>query len=792
MATYIIKSIACLFLFWAFYKLCLENLSNHWFKRWFLLLSIGSSLIIPAITFTEYVVFTPQVYANVQTTANDSLVLEGVASTQVSVMDTINWSMLFLSIYGIGLFVFGFRLFKNLGQILLRIKQNIKIKQGYGTKVLLKDILPPHTFFSYIFLNKQKFEANNIPKEVLLHEEIHAKQWHSIDVIFIELLQVLFWFNPMVFLFKNAIKLNHEFLADSAVIKKTKAPKAYQNTLLSYLSKESENKYQSIKMANAINYSSIKKRFKIMKKESPKKTVLLRTMLVFPLFALLLLGFSETKQIPVPGTSNTKIMELAHENPKRFILLIADSQIILNEEHVALDVFAQTVDNLTEDWEETDYTSIPVQANFSNTPMAFLEKVEFEFLKTHFSKSNEGMRIFPKGYQNQDSQEGVSEKLIKEYNALAKKYNEMDRDNMHILGKEVERLSYIYNLMTEKQKSEAEPYPTFPLPPDPPIFRSPPEVRKLPPTDGKDSVIEKIIKEQDPYDEDITTKGVTPTTKIYYPKNTKAPKPPKETKAPGFPKNPSGEKEIGIQNSTPQPPKPPKPIAPVDHIIAMAKKGASFYYEGKAITSDKAIELIKNNAHLNISTTGSSSKTPKVKITRAPVRIKKSTGAINMESGNTTIDGKTLFYTKKDGVVSYFNEAGLQVDSQGQTITDAQQPKPSFYFNGEKIAPTQAHALMRNNRSIQVTTKDISKLEYAVILTDLSKTSLADPNNKNNNANAFIDLTEMISKGAQFFYNDDPISTEKALWLTKNVDIERVNTIGSKKGAPKVYFWKKV
>lgn len=789
MATYIIKSIACLFLFWAFYKLCLENLSNHWFKRWFLLLSIVSSIIIPAITFTEYIVFTPQVYSNLQSNTNEVLVMEGSAVNQVYDMDTINWKGLFLTLYGIGILVFGFRLFKNLGQILQRVKQNVKVKQGHGTKVLLKDVLPPHTFFNYIFLNKKKFEENNIPNEVLLHEEIHARQWHSIDVLFIEVLQVLFWFNPMVFLFKNAIKLNHEFLADSAVIKKTKAPKAYQNTLLSYLSKESENKYQSIKMANAINYSSIKKRFKIMKKESSKKAVFLRSVLVLPLFALLLFGFSETKLVPIPNSSNTEIMDLQNETPKRFVLLIVDSQIILNEEHVSLDVFAQTVDNLTKDWEETDYTSIPVQANFSNTPMTYLEKVEFEFLKTHFSKSNEGMRIFPKGYQKQ---EGASKKLIAEYNALAKKYNEMDRDNMRILGKELERLSYIYNLMTEKQKSEAEPYPTFPLPPDPPIFRSPPEVRQLPPTDGKDSVIEKIIKAQDPYDEDITTKGVTPTTKIYYPKNTKAPKPPKETKAPGFPKNPSGEKEIGIQNSTPQPPKPPKPIAPVDHIIAMAKKGASFYSEGKEITSDEAIELIKNNEHLNISTTGSNSKKPKVKITKAPVRIKKSTGAINMESGNTTINGKSLFYTKKDGVISYFDEDGTPVDGLGRRIKDGQKLKPNFYFNGEKIAATKAHNLMRNNRSIQVTTKDISEKEYAVILTDLSKSSIADPNNKNYNPNAFIDLTDMIAKGAQFYFNDDPITTEKALWLTKNVDIERVNTVGSKNGVPKVYFWKKV
>ena len=510
METYFFKSIACLFAFWAFYKLFLENQSNHLFKRWFLLVSVVLSFVIPALVFTEYVMYTPQARTNIQALGNELPLQQQATAAQVTDMDIINWQQLLLSIYALGFVIFGFRFLKNLVQIIHRIRWNTKIKDDTGTKVLLKNVLPPHTFFSYIFLNKKKFEEKSIPKEVLLHEEVHAKQWHSIDVVFIELLQVLFWFHPMIYLLKNAIKLNHEFLADSAVIKKTRAPKAYQNTLLSYLSKESENKYQSIKMANAINYSSIKKRFNIMKKQSSKKAVFLRSILVLPLCALLLFGFSETKLVPIIDQTNLEIpiestgsdldiynalakkynaipiaqrkipledlrilekqygtftpseKALAEPFPeclpenmgaKQFILVIVDSQIILNDEQVSLTNFAKTVDALTQDWEETDYTSIPVRANFSNTPMAFLDKVEAEFQKTHFSKSNEGMRIFPKGYQNQGKQEGASRKLMAEYNALARKYNEMDRDHMRISGKEVERLNLYLRFDVRKAKS---------------------------------------------------------------------------------------------------------------------------------------------------------------------------------------------------------------------------------------------------------------------------------------------------------------------------------------------------
>ena len=72
----------------------------------------------------------------------------------------------------------------------------------------------------------------------------------------------------------------------------------------------------------------------------------------------------------------------------------------------------------------------------------------------------------------------------------------------------------------------------------------------------------------------------------------------------------------------PPPPPPPAPKSPLDHVIEMAKKGASFYYEGKSISSDEAIGLLKKNDKLNISTKESNSKQPKVYITTKPIVIK--------------------------------------------------------------------------------------------------------------------------------------------------------------------------
>ena len=86
------------------------------------------------------------------------------------------------------------------------------------------------------------------------------------------------------------------------------------------------------------------------------------------------------------------------------------------------------------------------------------------------------------------------------------------------------------------------------------------------------------------------------------------------------------EREIKLQEmkeklQVPTPPLPPEPVSPLDHIIEMAKKEAVFYYEGKEITSDKAIELLQNNDALNIDSRVSNTKRPIVKISKKPIVI---------------------------------------------------------------------------------------------------------------------------------------------------------------------------
>lgn len=277
METYILKSFLCLAVFYGFYKLFLEKESFHNFKRFYLLASVVLAFFIPLITFTEYREIITQ------EAPIFSSELSQIKTSQANYLPVILWS-----IYGMGVFLFSFKFLKNLVGLVLKIKQNPKLKNHNFINVLLLDLVIPHTFLSYIFLNKQKFESHQIPQEVLLHEETHAKQKHSLDVLFIEIIQILFWFNPFIYLMKRSIKLNHEFLADQSVIKNGISISTYQQILLAFSSNASEPK-----LANAINYSSIKKRFTIMKTQtSSKQNFWIRSFILLPLLAILIYSFS--------------------------------------------------------------------------------------------------------------------------------------------------------------------------------------------------------------------------------------------------------------------------------------------------------------------------------------------------------------------------------------------------------------------------------------------------------------------------------------------------------------------
>ena len=286
---YLLKSAAILAILLLFYKLLLEKENMHVFKRFYLLALPLISFGIPLISFPKYLIV-----------SSEGLAPFSMAAIPETAPDFPLFEVVLSSIYVLGVLFFGSRFFINLKSLLKRAKTNPTIKTSEAVQVLVKEEVTPHTFWSYIYLNRQKFKEKQIPQEVLEHELAHVRQKHTADILFMEVLQVLLWFLPLIYLLKKAVKLNHEFLADSAALEKADNIGLYQQILLSFSSGEQNN------LVNSINYQSIKKRFTVMKKQPSQKAILARTFIILPLLAILLYSFSDRNAVIVNSDPETK------------------------------------------------------------------------------------------------------------------------------------------------------------------------------------------------------------------------------------------------------------------------------------------------------------------------------------------------------------------------------------------------------------------------------------------------------------------------------------------------------
>jgi lipopolysaccharide export system protein LptA len=110
-----------------------------------------------------------------------------------------------------------------------------------------------------IFISKTDYEGGIISQPLINHEIAHTRQLHSVDIIFVELISAVFWFNPVVYLYKRAVKLNHEYLADSFVLNSGYSVSDYSDMLLNF---SSRGKY--FNLISGINCSFLKKRLNMI------------------------------------------------------------------------------------------------------------------------------------------------------------------------------------------------------------------------------------------------------------------------------------------------------------------------------------------------------------------------------------------------------------------------------------------------------------------------------------------------------------------------------------------------
>ncbi|SDH08644.1 BlaR1 peptidase M56 [Flavobacterium omnivorum] len=255
---YLIKSSGLIALFYLAYHLMLRKETFFTSNRWFLLLGLFTSVLLPLVVYTKIIWVEP-------TPVNydwSSLPI----STIVDEDHTQEYIYLGLAVlYCIGtlylLTKFSFDFYS-----LQKIVKGKTIKRQADFKFIdLQDNLAPFSFFNTIVYNSSLYSSSEL-ENILEHEKVHSEQNHTVDVLISRLFCIFFWFNPFIWLYKKAILQNLEFIADSEATKKISDKKAYQLTLLKITTHEN-----CVAITNHFYQSLIKKRIVMLNKNQSKK-----------------------------------------------------------------------------------------------------------------------------------------------------------------------------------------------------------------------------------------------------------------------------------------------------------------------------------------------------------------------------------------------------------------------------------------------------------------------------------------------------------------------------------------
>lgn len=299
MILYLLKSGILLLVFYAVHKLWLENEKMFRFNRIYLLGSLVFSFVIPL----QLISFVSGFSTKIGFIQLEELVIQK-SNEKLGTISFDDFATVFIAVvYVFIVLMLATRFVLNLYSFYKRTKNNeIQFVQGEKI-VLIEEPVLPHSFWKSIFINKNEFEKGKIPSELIVHEKAHLDQKHTLDILFIEIFQIVFWFNPLLLFYKKAIKLNHEFLADEVVNIQFQSVRNYQNLLLDFASNKN-----TVALASNINYLITKKRLLMMtKKESPIKIVL-KVFTVGVMYALLLFAFS-TKATAQKGSNKADVKD---------------------------------------------------------------------------------------------------------------------------------------------------------------------------------------------------------------------------------------------------------------------------------------------------------------------------------------------------------------------------------------------------------------------------------------------------------------------------------------------------
>ena len=296
MITYLLQTSCCWIVFYLFYFLALRQETFFTSNRVYLLGSLLLGIIFPLVDFNWWSIMTKDTTVSIMVqpiavTVNQlGYTLEEIVVTTSRDSVTSTGTIL-TGIYCLGVSFLSLRLLYGI-QSLWRLKKQSIVEERKGYQLVRTEAMHlPFSFFHSLYWSKELKLSPEDEDRILRHELTHIQQHHSVDILILEITSILFWFNPIIWFYRNAIRNTHEYLADQKVLIKSKK-KQYGQLLLRQMQSGI-----AFSLANNFNHSQLKKRFNMMNQNKSSRWAITKYLWALPLLAVLLLAFKASDQL---------------------------------------------------------------------------------------------------------------------------------------------------------------------------------------------------------------------------------------------------------------------------------------------------------------------------------------------------------------------------------------------------------------------------------------------------------------------------------------------------------------
>ena len=293
--------------FYMFYRLLLARETFHRVNRVTLLLTAIASFVLPLCVITLH-----------KTVTVEAVPMVSVGDVQMEIAADTGpqlWEILLPVLFITGMLATLGHTLLSLFRILMLIKHSEQHPQADGTTICVTDnaALAPFSWMHYIVMNRSDYETSDAA--ILAHERGHIRLHHSCDVLLVDLLTALQWFNPAMWMLRSDLRAIHEYEADAAVLSQGINARQYQYLLITQA-----GGIGGYSLANGITHSALKNRITMMTNKTSKSSHLLKLLALLPIVGVTLALNAETvtdyvynndepqKQVPVKkGKQNAAI-----------------------------------------------------------------------------------------------------------------------------------------------------------------------------------------------------------------------------------------------------------------------------------------------------------------------------------------------------------------------------------------------------------------------------------------------------------------------------------------------------